>query len=839
LGKQLYGDGVSPGKKTTKAGAKARPKSAKLAEYEDKRDFQKTREPSGKGRRKKKASAAPRFVVQEHSARRLHWDLRLEHDGVAASWAIPNGIPDSPDENRKAVHTEDHPLEYLDFEGEIPAGEYGAGTMKIWDRGTYELEKWTEGKVVLSFHGERLSGRYALFRAGGERDWMIHRIDPPAERRDPFPESVVPMLAKLAEPPARDDGWAVEVKWDGVRAIAYCQPGRLELQSRNLRDITAQYPEVRRLSRQLGSRDAVLDGELVAFDPEGRPSFERLQQRIHQTVESVVRRRMKEYPVTYVVFDLLYLEGRNLMDEPYRRRRELLEGLELSGPSWQTPSHSVGHARELLEASREQQLEGIVMKRLDSKYMPGKRGGSWLKVKNTGRQELVIGGWLPGEGRRKNRLGALLLGWFDPDDGGRTLHYAGKVGTGFSERDLDDLLERLRPLAIDVNPFAAGKGPRNANWVEPRLVAEIEMRELTKEGLVRHGSFKGLREDKDASEVVREQVGGSPDGADRASAHTASAALTAGAKRAPRGKAELTVEGRTLRVSNLDKVLYPQTGFTKGELIDWYGRVGDVLLPHLRGRPLTLKRYPDGVEGGHFYEKRCPAHRPEWVRTAKVWSDRHREEIDYCLVEDLPTLVWAANLADIELHTSLSLAAEMERPTSIVFDLDPGAPADVIDCCQVALWIRGMLEHLGLRSYAKTSGSKGMQLYVPLNTDVTYEQTKPFARAVAETLEGRFGDRVVSRMTKSERPGRVLVDWSQNDRHKTTVCVYSLRAKERPTVSTPLEWEEVEAALAAGDPERLVFDHAAVLERIEAKGDLFAPLLSERQSFPEGFVGKQ
>jgi len=719
----------------------------RLREYEDKRDFQKTREPSGKARRGKKGSAAPRFVVQEHSARRLHWDLRLEHDGVAASWAIPNGIPETPDENRKAVHTEDHPLDYLDFEGEIPAGEYGAGTMKIWDRGTYELEKWTEGKVVLGFHGERLSGRYALFRAGGERDWMIHRIDPPAERRDPFPESVVPMLAKLAEPPARDDGWAVEVKWDGVRAIAYCQPGRLELRSRNLRDVTAQYPEVRRLSRQLGSRDAVLDGELVAFDPEGRPSFERLQQRIHQTSESVVRRRMKEYPVTYVVFDLLYLEGRDLTGEPYSRRRELLEELELAGPSWQTPGFSVGHARELLEASREQQLEGIVMKRLDSTYMPGKRGGAWLKVKNTGRQELVIGGWLPGEGRRRNRLGALLLGWFDPDDGGRTLHYAGKVGTGFSERDLDDLVERLRPLAIDVNPFAARRGPRNANWVEPRLVAEIEMRELTKEGLVRHGSFKGLREDKDASEVMHEQT---------VPAQPAAADLATGP---------------------------PATG-PPAVAAEWYTRIADVLESHLR--------------------------------------DRRRIE-----------------KADGELCVSLALTAAPQRPTSIVFDLDPGAPADVVDCCQVALWIRGMLEQLGLRSYVKTSGSKGMQLHVPLNTEVTYEQTKPFARAVAETLEGGFGDRVVSRMTKSERPGRVLIDWSQNDPHKTTVCVYSLRAKERPTVSTPLEWEEVEAALAAGDAERLVFDHAAVLERIETKGDLFAPLVSERQSFPEGFVGKQ
>src|SRR3954453_19533322 len=405
-------------------------KEGKLGEYKRKRDFGATPEPTAKKRRKRKSP--PRFVVQEHSARRLHWDLRLEHDGVAASWAVPNGIPPDPAENRRAVHTEDHPLEYLDFEGEIPAGEYGAGTMRIWDRGTYEVEKWEKGKIVFSFSGERLGGRYALFRPGGTaKDWMIHRIDPPSERQDPFPESVVPMLAKLSKLPASDGGWAVEVKWDGVRAIAYCRPGRLELQSRNLNDVTAQYPEVRRLARQPGSRDAVLDGELVAFDERGRPSFERLQQRIHQTSESVVRRRMRSHPVTYVIFDLLYLEGHDLTAEPYSRRRELLEGLELAGESWQTPAYSVGQAKELLAASAEQELEGIVLKRLDSRYAPGKRTGSWLKVKNLGRQELVIGGWLPGEGRRRNRLGAILLGYFETKQGRRELRYAGKVGTGF------------------------------------------------------------------------------------------------------------------------------------------------------------------------------------------------------------------------------------------------------------------------------------------------------------------------------------------------------------------------------------------------------------------------
>jgi bifunctional non-homologous end joining protein LigD len=798
----------------------------KLGEYERKRDFGKTSEPAPKKRRGKKG--APRFVVQEHSARRLHWDLRLEREGVAASWAIPNGIPESPDENRKAVHTEDHPLDYLSWEGEIPKGQYGAGTMVVWDSGTYELEKWEQGKVVVDFQGEKLRGRYALFRAGkSEKDWMIHRIDPPVRERDPFPENVVPMLARLSKLPREDGEWAVEVKWDGIRAIAYCRPGRVELQTRNLNDVSVQYPEVRRISRALGAHDAVLDGELVAFDENGKPSFERLQQRIHNSDENVIRRRMKTHPVVYVVFDLLYLDGDDLTGEPYRRRRELLEGLELSGDAWQTPGYAVGHAKELLAASKEQGLEGVMLKRLDSVYSPGKRTGAWLKVKNVSRQEMVIGGWTPGEGRRRNHVGALLVGYFE-DQGGkpggskRLLRYAGKVGTGFKAADLTAIAARLAPLERKTSPFAAGpKPPKGAHFVEPRLAAEVEFREMTKEGILRHSAYKGMREDKAADEVVLERAT-DPQGE----------SLTSSAVKRPRKKVAVTVEDRELELSNLDKVLYPQTGFTKGQLIDWYASIGEVLLPHLRGHPLTLKRYPDGVEGKHFYEKRCPKHRPDWVTTASVWSDSHKGEIDYCVVEDLATLVWLANLADIELHTSLAKAAAIERPTAMVFDLDPGAPADIVDCCQVAVWLRGLFEQLGLNCYPKSSGSKGMQLYVPLNGDVTYADTKPFAKAVAETLEKRFPDRVVSQMSKAKRPGKVLIDWSQNDRHKTTVCVYSLRAKERPTVSTPLEWDEVDAALEKGDAQGLVFDHAAVLERVAAKGDLFAPLLSEEQELP-------
>jgi bifunctional non-homologous end joining protein LigD len=303
-------------------------------------------------------------------------------------------------------------------------------------------------------------------------------------------------------------------------------------------------------------------------------------------------------------------------------------------------------------------------------------------------------------------------------------------------------------------------------------------------------------------------------------------------RRLPGGDLEATVDGRRLKLTNFDKVLYPQTGFTKGRLVEYYARVAPALLPHLHGRPLTLKRYPDGVEAEHFYEKQCPGHRPEWVRTAAIEAEREGRTIEFCLANDLPTLVWLANLADLELHPSLSLAEEIDRPTALAFDLDPGPPAALLDCCRVAIWLREVLDALALQSFPKTSGSKGMQVYVPLNTGASYDQAKPFAKAVAELLEKEHPDAVVSRMTKELRRGKVFVDWSQNDRHKTTVCVYSLRARERPTASTPLTWEEVERVLGAGDADGLAFEWEAVVERVEEQGDLFAPVLALRQELP-------
>ena len=580
---------------------------------------------------------------------------------MLVSWAIPNGIPMTPKENRLAVHVEDHPLDYIDFEGVIPEG-YGAGTVKLWDTGTYDLEKWKPKEVIVTFHGNRLNGKYALFQTRGPKDWMIHRMDPPADPdREPMPAHLVPMLAKLGSLPAREGDFGFEIKWDGIRAISYYEPGRFRIESRNLNDITAQYPELRRLGRQLGSRDVILDGEIVAFDEQGRPSFELLQHRMHLTRDADIKRRAKEIPVRYLLFDVLYLEGRSVMDRPYEERRELLESLELEGPNWQTPRYHRGEGKALVEASAKGGLEGVVAKRLDSTYSPGRRSPHWIKVKNKRRVRLVIGGWLP-EKERADRLGALLVGYFDPEGHFR---YAGRVGTGFDAKERSRLERLLAPLARERSPFEGKRGPRGAKYVEPRRrgggrVHGVDQRRDAAPSLIQGA---GRRPSPSRSSSTTPATAGEAAPAEEAVADSAETSATIGPmKELGRKAVEVTVEGRRLRLTNLDKVMYPKTGFTKRDLIDYYVRIAPVLLPHLHDRPLTLKRYPDGVEGQFFYEKQCPSHRPDWVRTEAVWSRHNKRNIDFCLANDLPTIVWLANLADIELHTSLALAQDVEPP---------------------------------------------------------------------------------------------------------------------------------------------------------------------------------
>jgi bifunctional non-homologous end joining protein LigD len=471
----------------------------RLSSYRRKRDLDASPEPGGGGSREP-AEHGARFVIQEHHASHLHWDLRLERDGVLASWALPKGVPSHPEENRLAVRTEDHPIEYLEFEGEIPKGSYGAGTMAVWDRGTYEAEKFRDEEVIATLHGERVRGRYALFHTGG-KNWMIHRMDPAADpSAGPMPEEIQPMLARLGGLPRNGDAYGFEVKWDGVRAVAHVDAGHLTLTGRNGTDFTGRYPEVRGMAHSLGSRRAILDGEVVAFDDQGRPSFERLQSRMHLASESQVRRRMREVPVVYVAFDLLWLEGHSTLELAYRDRRRLLEQLELAGPSWRTPAHREGDGEALLQASRDQDLEGIVAKRLDSVYEPGRRSPAWIKVKNHGAQDVVVGGYTRGEGGRSASLGALAVGTFDE---GR-LVYAGKVGSGFTASTLSDLMRRLEALRRQGSPFEGRQPPKGTVFVDPSLVARVEFREWTRTGTLRAPSFKGLREDIDPGDVVRE-----------------------------------------------------------------------------------------------------------------------------------------------------------------------------------------------------------------------------------------------------------------------------------------------------------------------------------------------
>ena len=439
----------------------------KLREYRRKRDFEQTPEPGAKAAAGRARRKLPRFVVQQHHARRLHWDFRLEREGVLVSWAVPKGVPPDPKRNNLAVHVEDHPLGYIDFAGEIPKGNYGAGKVSIFDEGVYETHKWemapgSKGEVMVTLHGKRLEGRYVLFQTKDE-NWMIHRMDPPQdEGYEAMPESVVPMMAKLADAvPHDDDAYGYEFKWDGIRAVAFSQGGRLRLMTRNQEEVTFRYPELRALAESLGAHEAVLDGEIVAIGPRGIPSFEQLQQRMGLNSETEIRKKMKEVPVAYMIFDVVYLDGHLLTGLPYVERR----------------------------------------KRLDSRYEAGRRSAAWLKVKNHLRQELVIGGWLEGQGRRKD-LGALLVGYHS----GSELVYAGKVGTGFDDRMLDRLLEMLGPLERRDSPFTAGaKPPRGSRFAEPKLVAEFQFAEWTRAGQLRAPVFKGLRSDKDPRSVVREK----------------------------------------------------------------------------------------------------------------------------------------------------------------------------------------------------------------------------------------------------------------------------------------------------------------------------------------------
>lgn len=770
---------------------------ASLRDYERKRSRGKTPEPFGKGAGRR--GKAPIFVVQRHDARRLHYDFRLERDGALASWAVPKGVPLEPGTQHLAVHVEDHPLDYATFEGEIPAGNYGAGTVEIWDHGTYELvEEKRDGGLTVHLHGERLEGLWTLVPArlsGEEKNWLLVKkkedVPPAGGRRRRY----APMLATLAEEVPAGEGWLHEVKWDGYRAVATMRGGEVELRSRNDNVLDERFPTiVSALERALRTPDCVLDGEVVAVGADGRPTFSAMQQGKEGTT------------YLYVAFDVLEVEGEPLVDLPLTERRERLAELVDARRREVQVSDAFEDGEALYRAAEEQRFEGIVSKRADSRYEPGKRSRNWLKVKTHGRQELVVAGWTKGQGRRSGRFGSLVLGVNEA--GG--LRWAGNVGTGFDDAEIERVLARLEPLRREESPFAeVPKMPRvrkgDVVWVEPRLVAEVRFAEWTHDGRLRAPVYEGLRDDKEAVEVRREREAIGPE--------------------VRKGK-------RLLKLSNLDKPFWPDEGITKGDLLAYYRDVAPALLPHLKDRPFTMKRYPDGWQGKFFFQKDAPKHMPDWIPTRPFEASTRdrppkRRTIDFPLVNDELALLWMVNMGCIDMNTWYSRVDKPSRPDWVLFDLDPSPDVGFAETIQVALLIKETLDLLELESFPKTSGSEGIHILVPISRRHTYAQTREFAEIVAGAIARAHPGLATTEWTKAKRRG-VLIDSNQNGEGKTIASVYSVRPKPGAPVSTPLRWEEVNERL---DPAAFTMD--AVLDRVTREGDLYADVLTTRQSLTD------
>ena len=769
-----------------------------LRDYRRKRDPATTPEPFSDDR-DGAGDAHLVFVVQRHDATRLHYDFRLERNGALASWAVPKGVPLEPGTQHLAVHVEDHPLSYGDFEGEIPKGNYGAGTVEIWDRGTYELvEEKRDGGLTVHLHGERLEGLWTLVPAklsGDPKNWLlVKKREPEGAEAAPSRSRTVyaPMLATLASNVPVGPGWLYEVKWDGYRMIATMRGGEIDLRSRNGNSLNERFPTVvRSLERALRTPDCVLDGEVVAIGADGRATFSAMQQGKEGT------------SYVFVAFDVLELEGEPSIGLPLVERREQLAALIDSRRAGVQVSEAFGDGRLLFRAAEEQRFEGIIAKRADSTYEPGRRSRAWLKIKTHGRQEFVIAGYTKGQGRRSGRFGSLILA---VAEGGR-LRYAGNVGTGFNDEEIEKLLSRLRPLERPTSPFdEVLKLPRvragDIVWVEPELVAEIEFAEWTHDGRLRAPSYQGLREDERPENVRRERSPIEP---------------------------ELERGSRVLKLSNLEKPFWPDEGITKGHLLSYYRDVAPVLVPHLRDRPFTMKRYPDGAFGKFFFQKDAPKHMPNWIPTRRFEastreSPRRVRELDFSLVNDDLALLWMVNMGCIDMNTWYSRVDRPHRPDFVLFDLDPSPDVGFAETIEVALLVKQTLDLLELQSFAKTSGSEGIHVLVPIERRNTFDETREFSEIVAGAIARAHPRLATTEWSKAKRRG-VLIDSNQNGEGKTIASVYSVRPKPGAPVSTPLHWEEVNPSL---DPAAFTMD--AVLERVTREGDLFEGVLTTRQS---------
>jgi bifunctional non-homologous end joining protein LigD len=894
----------------------------KLAEYRQKRHFDKTAEPAGSVAR----AARARFVIQKHAATRLHYDLRLEVGGVLKSWAVPKGPSLNPIDKRLAVHVEDHPLEYRKFEGVIPKGQYGGGEVIVWDQGTYELEghldadaQLARGELKFILHGKKVRGSFVLVELKNSKEkneWLLikHRdefADPlwdaekhsqsivsgrtledvklgrpasgpldankisslPGARKTPMPRSIPLTLASLSEKPFSNPDWLFEVKWDGVRGIAYLASGEVSVRSRAGREIALEYPEVRDLGNQLDATEAIVDGELVALDSAGRSIFQKLQNRAG--VRNPSRQLLESIPATYYVFDLLYCDGYDLRKVPLEKRKDLLKQILRPSDQIRYSEHEIEKGKELFEAARQQSLEGIIGKKRNSAYV-GQRTSLWLKFKIVNELDAVVCGWTAPR-RSREFFGALVLGLYD----GVQLEFIGSVGTGFDYAKQKEIYERLQKLRQANSAFSdVPKLKEKIEWVQPQLVARVKFGNWTDGRRLRAPVFLAMRTDvspKDCTvQVARpNEVRGQENLAERldrstksetplgvaaepnskrgeppakprsatnparSEKHTVSPAkpgetvLTSGIENEIRkGTSEnlnVEIDGHVLRLTHLNKIYFPESGMRKRDLLAYYFRVGHLMLPFLKDRPTVLRRYPNGIREKAFFQKEAPDSVPDWIERATVHSEERGGDMPYLMANNLASLIYLTNLGCIDHNPWSSRSETQDFPDYVFFDLDPTPGTPFSTVLKIAWTIYAILHSIRLSCFLKTSGASGFHIFVPLKPHYTYAQTRGFAELVGRIADNELPGLITFERTVHKRPrGKVLMDALQNARGKPLATVYSVRAYPGAPVSTPVNAAELKTDFAA---DRWNLNN--VEQRIKKAGNLWEDFWDKRQSLSE------
>lgn len=830
-----------------------------LSKYNQKRDFKQTKEPKGKV---EKSASELIFVVQKHAASHLHYDFRLEMDGVLKSWAVPKGPSMNPDDKRLAMMVEDHPYSYKDFEGTIPEGNYGAGNVIVWDNGTYTSDEETstpekmlladlkKGRLSFVLKGKKLKGEFSLVKLKGKQEnaWLLIKkndkyandadilkenksvlskrsleeleekskkaISPAKEKKtskkknDPVEKAtfVKPMLANIKEKPFNDPDWIFENKYDGYRTIAVINPPQTELFSRNEISFNRNFKPVAEDLKKM-DHTAILDGEIVVEDNSGKSNFQKLQNYLKTGAGNL----------KYYVFDLLNLDGNPTTALSLLERKELLKILfnKYNFENVFYSEHTSEKGIELFDLALKNKEEGIIAKKADSNYIVNKRSNDWVKIKTSNREEAIIIGITEPKNSRKF-FGAILLGQYY----GKKLHFIGKCGTGFTEETLNELYTKLQPYFIDNSPLTEKTGLRDKiQWVKPKLICQVKYSEWTQDKHLRHPVYLGLRIDKKATEVFTPSTIKKPDLSKEETMETKTKNRT---KNKTENDYDLKIGKTVLHLTNQNKIYFPKDGITKGDVVQYYNEVADLILPYLKNRPESMNRYPNGIDGSSFYQKDVDTDKiPSWLKTKKIFSESNNEDINYLICNNKETLIYMANLGCIEMNPWNSTTKNIENPDWLVIDIDPDQQ-DFSVVVETALVVKDVMDGLETECYCKTSGASGLHVYIPLGAQYDYDSVKILAELIAHEVQSRLPDTTSLERSIKKRNHKIYIDYLQNRIGQTLAAPYSVRPKPGATVSTPLEWSEVNSKLHPSQ-----FTIKNVLKRFEKKGDLWTPVLSK------------